>query len=164
MIDFDRVEGLSPETIELTDADIQALKTPGALIPDALLKEIILNIDTEQIAKCIKSLHDVLKPAVDKKCKIIINYMGCIEHIKAIEKGIDTAPNSRIKHLALHAKKRRVRKKNTARLLREQYYRYSPAIMEIDEIHELKTDPAIILSAPAIRFKERGSIYDSNNN
>ena len=164
MIDFDRVEGLLPETIELSDADVQALKTPGALIPDALLKEVIVNIDTDKIAECIKSMHDVLKPAVDKTCEIIINFMGCIEHIKAIEKSIATTPNCRIKHLALHAKKRRVRKKNTARLLREQYYRYSPAIMEIDEIHEFKTDPEIVFSAPAIKFKERGSIYDSNNN
>lgn len=79
---------ISPETQELTDADIQALKTHGALIPDALLKEVIVNIDTDKIAECIKSIHDVLKPAVDKTCEIIINFMGCGEHIKAIEKSI----------------------------------------------------------------------------
>lgn len=153
---------ISPEIQELTDEEILQEDLSECILPSAIIKEAVVNLGVSAIkaADAMSSFRKLFSNLVDTCCDFIYAYTDAV----TAKNIIDNAPNGRVKHLALHAKKRRVRKKNTARLLREQYYRYSPAIMEIDEIHELKTDPEIVFSAPAIKFKERGSIYDSNNN
>ncbi len=160
-----KIIGISPEVLDMSASDLPPLVNPPEqppLIPETIMKEATINIDTEKIAKNIANLFDVLKTEAAKACEKLIEFMKSSQHALVVERRINAAPNSRVKHLALHAKKRRVRKKNIARIMRENYYRHY--FLEIDEIHELKIDPAIILSAPAIKFKERGSIYDSNNN
>lgn len=63
-----------------------------------------------------KGMEDVVR-AAGEFAKSLINFYNIIakELLPAIK--IYNAPNSKIKHLALHSKKKRVRKKNIKRLM-----------------------------------------------
>lgn len=114
MVDFDKFKGISPETLTLF-TDLPAVERPSepvAMLPDAVLKEVVTSIPAEKVFKAFYNVGMAARNvAISLRCaakaiaeSVINNYY------------IATSPNSRVKHLAQHAKKRRVRKKNITRL------------------------------------------------
>ena len=131
MIDFDKFKGISPETLTLF-TDLPAVERPSepvAMLPDAVLKEVVTSIPAEKVFKAFYNVGMAARNvAISLRCaakaiaeSVINNYY------------IATSPNSRVKHLAQHAKKRRVRKKNLTRL-KKQFARYRNRTMSSCEL------------------------------
>lgn len=117
MIDYDKFKGISPETLTLF-TDLPAVERPSepvAMLPGAVLKEVVTSIPAEKVFKAFYNVGIAARNvAISLRCaakaiaeSVINNYY------------IATSPNSRVKHLAQHAKKHRVRKKNIARLKKQ---------------------------------------------
>ena len=149
---------ISPEIQELTDEEILQEDLSECFLPSAIIKEAVVNLGVSAIkaAEAMSNFRKLFSNLVDTCCDFIYAYTDAVT-TKSI---IDNAPNGRVKHLALHAKKRRARKKNAARLVREIANHEN--IFSIDEIHAHKADIEMIFTAP--RTNSGGKGNDSNNN
>jgi hypothetical protein len=67
------------------------------------------------------ALHMIFKNVETTASTTIKSFAKLLSAYKSEQSIIAESPNSRVKHLALHSKKARVRKKNRQRILREYY-------------------------------------------
>lgn len=118
MIDFDKFKGISPETLNTSASEL--LKVEGSfeyvsMLPDAVLKEAVTSIPAEKVIKAFYNVGMAARNVgITLRCAAKFFAEAVINNYY-----IATSPNSRVKHLAQHAKKRRVRKKNIARLKKQ---------------------------------------------
>ena len=134
---------MEPEPISCCESDTLCF------LPDAILKEVCITVPAEKLIEAFANSTYAMK-------EVSFAFTSLASAIDKAEKEtayIKWLPKSRTKHLALYAKKHRVRKKNVAKLLRNLHKK---DISEIDEIHEYKE--AAIASA----LQAGGKIYDSN--
>ncbi len=105
--------GISPEIIELSDAEVQEFNAPQVISSDTpTLKEACISVEAEKIITLFCSLAELAEQAGSKLSDLSKAIRSAWRDIECIV----ASPNSRVKHLAQYSKKRRVRKKNIARL------------------------------------------------
>lgn len=116
MIDFDKFKGISPEVIELSDDDVRKANAPQVIssaTPSLRLAD--MSLEAEKVIRIFGSFAEFARQATTTLKTFINAIHSTLEDLACIA----ASPNSRVKHLAQHAKKHRVRKKNIARLKKQ---------------------------------------------
>ena len=108
--------GISPETLDISDSNLPALvNTQGFVKPNTT----DYDIHVIHSGVCLANVFNEMRIAFSEFARCFCKYIYAVRRAITDAYFVHVAPNSRIKYLAMYAKKRRVRKKNIARLAKK---------------------------------------------
>lgn len=157
MVDFDRIEGISPEVIELSEADVQKHNAPQVIssaTPSLRLED--MSLEAEKVIRIFGSFAEFARQATTTLKTFINAIHSTLEDVACIA----VSPDSRVKHLAQYSKKHRVRKKNIARL-KKQLKNAKGKMQSCELVFSEEQAPEDIWVCQNIEGERE---YDSNNN
>lgn len=150
--------GISPGIIEMSDSDL-----PELVNTQEIVKSNTTDYDIHVLHSgvCLANAFEEMKTAFSVFARCLGKYVYAVSRAITDAYSVCVSPNSRVKHLAMYAKKRRVRKKNIARLAKKMSEHAKGKMQSCELVFSEEQAPEDVWVCQNIEGERE---YDSNNN